>query len=582
MPLPKPKDDENRAEFISRCMGDENVQNEFDDRDQRLAACGGIFDRSEGKMSVNDRLLKAVGARGQKAEPFAYGIYKADVYVRTLQDDIGLDRCYRFASKGSTSFSDVLEKAARTLTYSNPEMLVEEKGEPKLPEGVELPKNTLMVFRHVLTTSRKDRDGDILHSDGMTVDPKMLLLFQHVHTMPIGKMLAEVEHSSKRLSLVSCIVDINELSHDSAVMVDNGMGRFSHGFRALEFDEIKADQADGGGGFEVKKGEIMEESLVSVPANVDADTEEVLLSLVEGGKLTSPLMKAMGRSIRERRAVSVPVKLDLKVTVNGREVRDDENQPGDRGEEGPEGRPGASKEADGGPEKKKEAGDAEVKGIYIDGLRGSWEWVEQKLREKLKRYLLSVGIDVGEHDWTMVVGTWPDHAIVRVESSSGGEKHYRIEWAMKDDEPEFKGDPAEVKIEVSTEILEKMKRMKDSPDEKAGRVLSKANEAKIADAKEDVDDAAKTDGLARGTKALLRQASGKLGTVLASLSSDKPEGDEKPKPEPPKMVQDAMAIVLIDTTPEQRKTMSRLLTTMEEQEKKDQRLKKFRKFKRSR
>jgi ribosomal protein L32 len=114
-------------------------------------------------------------------------------------------------------------------------------------------------------------------------------------------------------------------------MVDNEMGRFSHGFRALEFDRVKARDGEEAG-FDIKRGEIMEESQVSVPANIDAQTEEVLLSLVEGGKLTSPIMKQVGRGIRDHRPVSVPVQLNLKVMLNGQEVKC-EDEPGSRKEE---------------------------------------------------------------------------------------------------------------------------------------------------------------------------------------------------------------------------------------------------------
>ena len=200
------------------------------------------------------------------------------------------------------------------------------------------------------------------------MDPKMLLLWQHIHTMPIGKMLKIVDQNDKRLQVVSCIVDMNQLCHDAAVMVDNDMGRFSHGFRAIEFTETKARDGGQGGGFDVTKFEIMEESLVSVPANIDAQTEEVLLSLVEGGKLTSPWMKQIGRSLREKRGVRVAVPLvrfrerlgdyskelactsvaDLKAAADAGIIggKKDENKPGDRGKKGQANGAGSPEKAD--------------------------------------------------------------------------------------------------------------------------------------------------------------------------------------------------------------------------------------------
>ncbi len=261
-------------------------------------------------MTPNDTLLAAIRLRGQKQTEFGYGIRTADVFVRTLAERIGIDSCYKWAATRQTSFDDLLQKAARTLVYSNSDMVIEEKNVDQIRKDhdFELPKNTLMVFKHTLTTSAKDRDGDVLHSAGAKPDPKMLLLWQHLHTMPIGKAIAIADQNDEYLKMISCIVDMNETSHDAAVMVDNDMGRFSHGFRAIDFEEIKeGDKKRPSGTFDIKEFEIMEESLVSVPANIGSTTEEVLLSLVEGGKLTSPMMKEYGKVLREKQPIQVPV-----------------------------------------------------------------------------------------------------------------------------------------------------------------------------------------------------------------------------------------------------------------------------------
>lgn len=326
MPLPKPRQGEDRDAFISRCMSNENVQNDSSNRDQALAMCFSLWD--ERSMNENQKLLEAIRSRGQKQTEFGYGIITADRYVKTMQDFVGTGICYDVAASRNTSWDDIVRKSSQTLVYGNQDMVVEERGMPGdmphmgstlLPDGPAallpnwadaLPKNTLMVFKHVLTTPKQDRDGDILRTEGAMVDPKMLLLWQHVHTLPIGKMLGVVEHTKDRLSLVSAIVDINELAHDAAVMIDNDMGRFSHGFRALEFAELSEEDADtksGPLGFDIKRFEIMEESLVSVPSNIDAEHQEVLVSLVEDGKLTSAVMKEYGKTMRKRMPVMVAV-----------------------------------------------------------------------------------------------------------------------------------------------------------------------------------------------------------------------------------------------------------------------------------
>ena len=477
--MPKIKPNESRDDFISRCIPVVMDEGTAESKQQAVAICNSMWDQAQESktMGINDQLLEAIRARQQKHTEFNYGILTADRYVKTLQDIAGLPTCYRCASSGMTSFDDVMQKAAQTLVYSNDEMVVEEKKADdqytKLSGNIDFPKDTLMVFRHTLTTSRKDRDGDILRTDGMTVDPKMLLLWQHVHTMPIGKMLAEVTHDANRLVLLSCIVDMNEVSHDAAVMVDNDMGRFSHGFRAMEFDKNKADGEEGG--FDIKRGEIMEESLVSVPANIDAGVEDILLSLVEGGKLTSPMMKSVGRTLREHRPVRVPVTLALKMTVNGQEIGN-ENKPGDR-EGTKEGKQPTSPSAKADVDDKAKAEETEDDEMKCPKC-GSTDIKDGVCQE--------CGYKFGEEE----------------------EKP-----KSKDDEEK------EAKPECGKEIKPEIE-----PDEekeiKAGRVISKANEQKIKDAKDDVDEASGMEGVSRPCKALLGQASRRLTAVLSSIGSE--------------------------------------------------------------
>ena len=323
MPVPTPRTGESKNDFVGRCI--EEISDEYKPA-QATAICFAKWNEKK-SMTPDQELLKLIRQR-KSMEEFNYGILPADIYVRTMEQNCGLDLCYKYAAKGSTSYHDALIKSSKKLTYNNPEMVLQDvysDFKSKVSDlglssdDIELPKNTLMVFRHVLTTSRKDRDGDILRTKGINVDPKMLLLWQHVHTIPIGKMLGVVKHTEKSLEVITAIVDVNDTANDAAVLVENKMGRFSHGFKALEFEKIK------GGGFDVSKSEVMEESLVSVPANVDAETQEIYLSMIEGKQLRSGLMKSFGERLREGRPTSIPVNVDLKVTLNGKSIRNDDN-----------------------------------------------------------------------------------------------------------------------------------------------------------------------------------------------------------------------------------------------------------------
>lgn len=56
MPIPKPKKDEKKSDFVSRCMSSETMKNEFPDQKQRVAVCISTFAKSD---KLKSALLKA-------------------------------------------------------------------------------------------------------------------------------------------------------------------------------------------------------------------------------------------------------------------------------------------------------------------------------------------------------------------------------------------------------------------------------------------------------------------------------------------------------------------------------------------
>ena len=564
-------------------------------------------------MSLNDKLLAAIKARSSRKTEFNYGITTADRYVRTLKDLVGIENCYKFACTKHSSFNDVLEKSARTLVYANPEMEKEQtlffkEDGTDLPSEIEAPKNTLMLFRHVLTTPKKDRDGDVLRTQGAEVDPKMLLLWQHVHTLPIGKMVSVAEHTENKLSLVSAIVDMNELSHDAAVMIDNDMGRFSHGFRAMEFDELKEEEGEvtSPGGFDIKRFEIMEASLVSVPSNTDAETEEILLGLVESEKLTSRIMKECGKSIRERHPLTVggvryrdtfgdytrsietgsAAEFEKVFKLIGGEDDEDKSGSGGTKGSGEEGETGASEETEGTPSETEteETRDTEVE-EKSGPLKDSWEWVELKIKAQAPRFLeLSQLVDMRER-FTWVLGTFADHAVICAEHREYGVEdeflYFKATWELGEkSEPRFTGDPEEVEIVTSVEIRERSPIFSQKNDgtedgtekkdgEKAGRTLSARNLNTLKQVRDDLKELGERESdMSRGGQAICERCVTKLGDLISSVGGD----DEETSTD--FSVKEAMTI-LLQAPSSERYHLEKLLGSLRETEENADRGKQF-------
>ena len=560
--MPKPKPDESQNDFVSRCIPIVMNEGTAEDRDQAAAVCNSMWKQNQKKeeQTEHEKLLALVRARCEKQTAFNYGILTADRYVKTIGDMLGVQACYRHMSRtdggGWASFEDVMQKAAGKLTYNNPEMLVKAKREEvSLPDGLERPKNTLMIFRHVLTTSTKDRDGDILRTKGAEIDPKMLMLYQHIHTLPIGKMLAKALHTKDSLELYSCIVDMNELCHDCAVMIDNDMGRFSHGFRALDFLEIKAGDRESPGGYDVKRFEILEESLVSVPANPDTETQEIILSLVDKGKLTSGLMKDYSVGFRERMPMRVPVELDVKLLVNGQEVKSDADQC--RNEAGGKGiDSGASEETE---DVSNEGKGKEEKGTENEDVNLLEEKELVGTEQGEKKQL----VDDDESGGSEAVPPKPDQD---------------SEAKMVCPECDYVGPGKAGKCpECGAKLVpEKPRKKPEKPEkpekghvlEKLGRVLNKANESKIRDAVDDLDEAKKMDGVSRGCKALIGQASRGLKDVLSSLGLEQGIAKEFG-------VKDAMAVVLAEGDEQELSVLKSALEALDEGDRRDDVVRQF-------
>lgn len=247
-----------------------------------------------------DELLKLLKARKAGA-----GIATADAYLKSLVPCASSEACSeKFFEFGTIDeWRKALKESENRLVYRNVDCAVE-GGSIKLPTdeevrqfgekrvgGKDITPGSVMDFECVITSTRKDRDNDILEASGAEPDEKMPLLWQHMPMMPIGKLVEITARNSKRVKGHFAIADI-PLGRDAAVMVEFGALRISHGFKVLKFERLEKQDDELYAGFHVLKFAILETSLVSVPSNEDAS-----ITLFSRGKLHHPMVKSWANEL---------------------------------------------------------------------------------------------------------------------------------------------------------------------------------------------------------------------------------------------------------------------------------------------
>ena len=165
---------------------------------------------------MDERLKELFESLKTRKDAGRWGIGTAHSYVSAMIGCLNGGACDAeyFGVRGKSLWDELLRKSAEQLTYCDPALEIK-----SIDEGTELPKGVRMIFDAVITTTRKDRDGDILRTGGAKVDPNMALLWQHMAPQPIGKFLGVTEHTKELLAGRHAIADI-ALGRDAAVLVE--------------------------------------------------------------------------------------------------------------------------------------------------------------------------------------------------------------------------------------------------------------------------------------------------------------------------------------------------------------------------
>lgn len=234
MPLATPLEEEKEREFISRCMADADMKEEFEDIDQRLAVCYTQWD-------------EPAEEEPEEEEPEEEPIEDEEELIRST---------IPIVKQGAT-------------------------------------ENRTMSF--VISNEDLDRDGDIIMQSGWDLTAfKANPVFMAIHDrsrFPIGKFL-DIE--VKDNTLVGTVKFADEGIYDVADLAwdlyqQDIMKAVSVGFRPVPPWDDNVTENDSGG-FTYSKQELLEVSAVPVPANPKAlaiskgyknNTAEMLIKLSE-------------------------------------------------------------------------------------------------------------------------------------------------------------------------------------------------------------------------------------------------------------------------------------------------------------
>lgn len=445
------------------------------------------------------------------------GIGTAAQYLKEIEPCLSGGLCptklFNLADAGL--WKKELDEAASRLVYCEDDGMLTKS----IREGTDIASGAVLEYDAILATRQKDRDGDIVEPKGMQIDDRMPLLWQHLQLSPIGKHLAVISQDEMFTKCRFAIADI-DLGRDAAVLVKMGALRKSHGFVPADAEPInKVKGLDGREyvkGWHIKTCNVMEGSLVSIPANPGTGVTAIYAKEFDGiataysrKMLENPLVQRWAKSIYDARPVqvrgvdtrlvikrggttiAVPASASVRmlgeaVEINGKTAGEmpaserkcsvcgskfDETETctgcgAVRGAVAEEktAEPPQTKEACGcnkaaaptGPETLTDELLTKMYGMRDHYLEGSFEWVRDRLYDGAYKHLTAMGVEVESRYALDIVATFAGEAIVCVTDYSKSpteRKCYRVGYTTGDDGPKWSGEPKEV--EIKAVVLEK-------------------------------------------------------------------------------------------------------------------------------
>lgn len=331
MPIPLPQRGENRETFMDRCMSDASMMEDYPEEPQRVAVCLGTWtdaarsvkawsvgaardlpieegDRAWDGPAAEQSIFDHAGGedfdpikarRGflvyDTADPTLRGSYKLPI-ARAGGGGPGLVvpksgiRAAASRLPQTDIPGDVRSRAQAVIDHYKKKAGMDEEGDDKKGlriKSVSAPPPGESPFEFVMSDASVDRVGDIIDQKGWELANfrrNPIALFGHNASFPIGKWRDVAVIDGRLQGRLELLDPVSERLRELHAAVAAGVLRaVSVGFRSDEFEPIKESKV---GGTRFMRSELIECSLVSVPANPNAlAVVRALGILPEGQKL---------------------------------------------------------------------------------------------------------------------------------------------------------------------------------------------------------------------------------------------------------------------------------------------------------
>jgi len=250
MPIPKPKINESRQQFLNRCMGDDTMTSEFTNSEQRLAVCTSEYDSNKEDSIQNDE--KHIRAVEETDDSYIIEFGKSKPDSEETEDDMD---------------SKEVEKES-----------IEIKSSIKAYNDDEEDKNYGTFEGYGSVFGNKDLGNDVIEAGAFAKSLKrrkpqnVKLLYQHKSDMPIG-VFDEIKEDAHGLVVKGRLALKTQAGAEAYELLKMGaLDGLSIGFR-VNPKEVSYDKR--GNKRIIKEVDLMEVSLVTFPMNPQATVRSV-------------------------------------------------------------------------------------------------------------------------------------------------------------------------------------------------------------------------------------------------------------------------------------------------------------------